>query len=421
MRRRLTAIDLPRSGAVALDYAARRTAQWVSKHFGSRKRDRAGNYISAPRSVSMPSSRSTRTRMGTGSAIRVVDENAQQYGRSSATYNRKRKISSSRLVQSAKESRYLRLQGLTTFGVGPGYVRCDLSSTAPASATVNWPLWLFDLKATNNVEDGTLRSGVVAWRLTTPSTASTSDAIFINNYNTWQNSDGTTGAASVWQPENYSASATGTSGLPHRKIFLDYVQGKFIFYGASARPVRWRVELISLKHEYLHPDFAITADPTSAADVNLLQERNMFWQYMVKPFTTTPINTQNPKYKKYYNVVRTIGDFILEPKLTTEPDLDIGVTAVEVPHMHQLNYFERMNCTCKYDWNDDSLAAWGTNSFQQNVGQTRAQVDFKDRVYLMIRALAPINNTLVGVNAADPNQDPTFDIVLRKKETFLNS
>lgn len=402
--------------------AAARTAQWVATHFGrGSKRNRAGDIIAAmPRS--MRSSRSTATGYGgPGSSIRVVDANAQQYGRSKATFSRRRKVSASRLVHSAKESRYLRLQGLTTFGVGPGYVRCDLSSTAPASATVNWPLWLFDLKATNNVEDGTLRSGVVAWRLTTPSTASTSNAIFINNYNQWQNSDGTVGATSVWQPENYSGSASGTSGIPHRKTFLDYVQGKFILYGCSARPVRWRLELIKLKHDYLHPDFAITTDPVAAADVDLVAERNMFWQYMTKPFTTTPINTQNPKYAKYYTTVRTLCDFVLEPKLTTEPDLDIGATAVEVPHMHQFNYFERMGVTCKYDWNDDALAAWGTNSFQQNIGQTRSTVSYRDRVYLMIRALAPINNVNVASTAADPNQDPTFDIVLRKKETFLNS
>lgn len=358
---------------------------------------------------------------GPGSVVRVVDENAQQYGRSKSSYNRRKKASANQLVHSAKEARWLRLQGVTTFGVGPGFVRCDLSSTAPASATVNWPLWLFDLKATNNFENGTARNGVVAWRLTTPSNAASSNAIFINNYNTWQNSDGTTGAASVWQFENLPASVTGTSGVPHRKTFLDYIQAKFIFYGASARPVRWRVELISLNEDYLHPDFAITTDPTSAADVDLVAERNMFWQYMVKPYVTSPINVQNSRYKKKFNVVRKIADFVLEPKLTTEPDLDIGATAVEVPHMHQLDYFERMGVTCKYDWNEDTLAGWGTNSFQQNIGQTAAQVAYKDRVYLMIRALAPINNTLVLPTQADPNQDPTFDIVLRKKEVFLNS
>lgn len=388
------------------------------------KRDYSGRVVATAGGMLLAAARNRFRSMGTQTTggnrtVSVVDANAQQYSRSGKSYNRRRKGFYRKLLRSQKEARYLRLQGITSFDTSGGYYLCNQASTNPANSTCLWPLYLIDYKATNNVNNGVDINGQVLWRLQTPSANSTANVSFVQP-RLQQSSQGANDVNSnVWQPENFYSQTGVSISYPHRRTLINYIQAKFMFYGTLTRPVRWRVEMIRLNRDWLHPDFEITTDVSTGAGMNVLLERNAFWQYMLKPFVETPLCIQDPKMANYYTKVKTLCDFVIEPKLNTEPAADIGESDVSFPHQRQFDYFERMDAVVKYDWDDTNVRDYNTLGYQVNTGENKGSVNYRSRVYIMIRALAPVNNT--SLTNQDLKIDPTFDMILRKKELTLQA
>lgn len=354
--------------------------------------------------------------------VTVVDQNAQQYAKSRLNLGkRKRKVLQKLLRDSICYTNW-RYQGLTTLDTAGGYFFCNTNAVTPATTKNLLPLHIVDLTNCPNYTAAGVISDNCHLRLTTSNNTSSATVSFEAPNAQAQGSGGTASGANAFIVER-SLNATNNSYFPGQMAMLDWVQLKLMLYGTLTRPVRWRVEVIQLKYDWLHPDFQLTTEVASL-NPKYTQERNGFWQYMIKPWITTPINAQQPGYKQMYKVVKTLVDTVIEPKLSTEPNAQAttwpstGGTAL--PHQREVNVFYRMQRKCRFDWNTDINVDEGvtTLSWGQNTGDVTTTVHPKARLYLIIRATCPVNNT-GALSSSNILTDPTFDILVRKKMVRL--
>lgn len=358
-----------------------------------------------------------------------VNEDATEWRRSKGSIGKfkrgQKKVNA--LVRANMNQMIWRFQTLSKIESGGGAQQLPLLQAGGAGTVINYPLVLYDLYALQNVYNGSTFNPIVGYKLAGISETAGANVYFTDLIG--QLPDGTsTGSPDYWQPESLSAANTFTQQSPLRSILTNWVQMKLLMYGTLTRATRFRVELIKLKKDYLHPDWwptGIEAEPIGpgASEGNVITQRNAFWQYMLMPYISTPLNVQDPMLHKQYKSVATICDVLVEPKLTTEPKTDAtdwptDSTGTAVPHMRQHDFFMKMDKVCKYDWNEGSVVGGGLTTYvpwQQSATQTvKTTVDPKQRVYLMIRALAPS----VGATFNVSNQ-PSFDILLRKKVTNI--
>lgn len=397
------------------------------------KRDRAGVPIHTPIGIGAGAAAAIRYFVGprnmprTRGPLQVTDANAQQYHRSKYKLGKKKRLSLQKLVRNNKSYSIYRYQGLTSLDTAGGYFPCN-TNQAGGTGPVLWPLHIFDLtNAPNLLFDGTSNnvvSDLMHFRAVTPGTDPTSNIVF-EATRASQNQDGTGVVPGVWLYEKAVGGPTVFNNVPEFGNVLEWVQFKLMLYGTLTRPVRWRVELIQLRYDWLHPDFFVrTSTDPGTLNPDYLQQRNAFWQYMLKPYTTTPLNTQATFNKGLYTVVKTLCDTIIEPKLSTEPNAQAttwpNTGGTPLPHQKELNVFYRMNRKVRYDWNDNDGVNMATSNlgWQQNLGECQTSVAPRARMYLMIRATAPVNNTGAQPSAAVLS-DPTFDIMIRKKHAKL--
>lgn len=370
----------------------------------------------------------TKTEDNPGPPGEVVDVNAQAWRRSKSRAGRF-KVSWSKLekklVSSAVQTQYWRLQGLQVFDTATatsgGYFNIN-STNAGLVNQFYYPLYLMDVTATPNVStNGVVVYPGVMWRLTVDDrTTTTGNYSFVGPANLQDKTgatytpgiNGTAENASQWQPENLPHITGIVPNYPGQRELLSWVQAKFLLYAPKNRPTRFLIQYVQLEDDWLCPDWTPGTGLDSSTYVG---ERNAFWNAMSKPWCNHPLNSQDPKLSKKLKVIRTVLDCVMEPKLTTEPAQDATTT---VGHMRTHVDFYKMNRKCVYDWND-SVQTYGDAvqmSYQQDKAINRSQVHPKARVFLMIRALSQYNNLTATL---DPRFEPSFDLVLRKKTVHI--
>lgn len=355
-----------------------------------------------------------------------VDAGQTQYAsRRPKSFGKKGRVPTKTLVEANRQSGLWRWQNLSPWDFATGALPINYSNSNAAAPIVRYPLYLFDLDSYPNNNQGTIYNPPVAWRLGAPTTAGSgagSQLYFSNVETKAQNGTGAV-TANQWYPENIPSGSGNASTIPNRRILQEYVQMRLMMYGTTKYATRYTVELIKLKDDWLHPDWwantagatAVT-DPVAAANatVSLINNRTAFWQMMLAPYISNPLNTQDPYLKKQYTTVRHVCTCTIEPKLTTEPN-------ATVPHMVRQDAFMRTNKVLKFDWDDTSLltsAATAGEGFQVVLGDTKDTTRPKTRLYLLIRAQCVVNSSKTD-GTIDPITDPSFDIFLRKKGTTL--
>lgn len=196
-----------------------------------------------------------------------------------------------------------------------------------------------------------------------------------------------------------------------RGDFLEWANIKMLMYGAVKRPTKFQIDVINIKRDYCHPDVSVIT--TQTGDAFQEQERNALWQAVIRPDLVNPILSQGLTTISRGIKFLKKTEFVLQEKLTNEQN-----TAF-TGHMKQVTLDLQLNRVQRYDWQNSLV---NTNVVIQgvynavNIVNNAALVAPAKRVYVMIRATAPYNNTAV----VDPTQSPSFDIVYRAKHTFVN-
>lgn len=189
---------------------------------------------------------------------------------------------------------------------------------------------------------------------------------------------------------------------------LKTVTAKFLFYGATGKPTKFSIDLISIYDDSLHPDTNISMTANSGENVSLWDGKSAFWTSMVRPMLWNPLImgdskvTSGHKYKVHQH-----SEFLLQEKLSNEPSSFSG-------HMKQVNYQLNLDKIQRYDWNNKFVTPPSSTEgvgIYPETNDLSTVVAPKRRLYLMIRAQSTFNTGA----SFDPSKSPSYDLVLRSK------
>lgn len=212
------------------------------------------------------------------------------------------------------------------------------------------------------------------------------------------------GNSSPWVLERSAAPTTSAATMPNASDLCKSINMKMLFYGATARPTKFAIDLIQIKEDYLHPDSTVTNAGTNGG-VNYQVQRSAFWQTLLRPYMYSPLVTGDNNAVKGRMKTLQHTEFLLQEKLTNEPTSFAG-------HMKQVNYQLNLNRIQRYDWQDQALATQagleGTN-LVTNIAQPASVVAPRSRLYVMIRGQATFNTA----TSQDTSKSGSFDLVMK--------
>jgi len=289
-----------------------------------------------------------------------------------------KKITANTIHNTLRINQYSQFAGTS----GANNLTCISPTTSTGPMTL--PCVLYDITSSPNMINGAAIVPSVRW-IPTLSTPLDTGVI------TWAND-------TLWTQEG-----ADTNGSAYTSIYagasetLDWVQAKMMFYAPLTVPCRFQIDIVQITDTRLIPQTGTVPDGTF---------HTSFWQAMLKRFIYSPLETGDPKYKKYLKVLHTTS-FILNPKETTDATNTV---------FRELNIFKRFNRTCKYDWQDQDKMNMLLNEGQINLdGAMSTYVHPRARIFVMVRAQAR-NGT-----AYSSNIHPSFDIMLRKRCSQFSS
>lgn len=229
-----------------------------------------------------------------------------------------------------------------------------------------------------------------------------------------QSNGGVTQNDGLWRVESISAPNISGGCVPGAKSILEWVDIRLILYGRAANYTKYVVELVQFDMD--HCSDAVRTLRTSSQGRN--QEE--FNEYLVKPYISNPILTNNTALRKYMKVLYH-KEINIQPK-------DADYSNVQ-PNAKEIRIFKWMNRLCRYNW--DIID--GTNNlpledmtWRQTQGTYRNTVHPKARIFLMIRAQSTLQSSDILAAGYTPhiatnteaNLYPTYDILIRTKHNI---
>jgi len=291
-----------------------------------------------------------------------------------------------RVVGAQIEKLRYNFQAVSQFGGTRGFFALDYS-TFPGPAYC--PCYVFDITGCVNNIGGTNVPGAAGYRL---AFSGPTDSGVVN-----------------WVDESYrwsveAGSHAGSTLLtPNGRSMLNWMSAKMMFYAPLQRPTKFSIELIQIHKTECCPFEEIPYGSTTPQRINA----TAFWQYMIKPYIFNPLDVLETSYRKYYRVIKRIT-FTMDPKETTE--------SVNT-RMKEVNFFQRFNRVCNYNWEQSDRVALEVDEPAVNLAVNKVTVTPRARIYLLIRALATKDSPDGGFNA---NRHPSFDIKLRTQHSSLS-
>lgn len=217
-----------------------------------------------------------------------------------------------------------------------------------------------------------------------------------------------------WFVEQSADRPVDVAMMTRESDLLKSVSAKFLFYGATAKPTKFTIDLISIYDDSLHPDANTPAVVSNGSEnVNLANGKSAFWTSMVRPCLWSPLvmgdakATSGRKYKVHQHT-----EFLLQEKLLNEPSSFAG-------HMKQVNYTINLDRIQRYDWNNKLLTGPPMTDLSAQVNPETNDLETvvtpKRRLYIMIRAQSTLNQSA----NPDPTKSPSYDLVLRSKHESI--
>lgn len=272
------------------------------------------------------------------------------------------------------------------FGVARG--KNELLNIWDGSNPYLVPCHLFDLTSTMNIQGSSITNSM-PWVAPRFSNANDTGVL------AWDKRVASEGQN--WALTQSARTNLAGDSYPGAECTLDWVQAKILCYCPSALVCKWTIQIVQFKDMRIVPDETVTPFTTA------------FWQSVVKAYAFSPLESGSVNYRKYMRVLHS-QSFIIEPK----EDSEVG----QLNHYRQINLFKRFGRNCRYDWGQSDPMNMNIEETQVNVGnQNLNTVHPRARIYLMIRA----QSQNVATGSFDISRHPSYDIVLRKKQTQLAS
>ena len=307
-----------------------------------------------------------------------------------------------KLAQLALEPQWFRVSGLTQYDTTNGFYPLRLLKQADGQQEL--PLHVWDLTAHPNYVNNAYLSPDVGFVATKFTTADTAEVRMLPIFVGSQNANGvTTQSNTVLRQENVFS----PSGQPAscRKSFHHWSHIKLNLYGVRKRATRYVVQLVMVKQEF--------ADFIDAAGTNLQKQKLI--DYLVRPFIWSNLNQSDPQTLSMIKIVKTY-EVIIDPITTDEYS-----GSSSVPHIQTVNWFVKHNRVRRYDWSRGAAASTDPGAIYDDEsaapGYLSTRVDPSNRLYLVLRALAP-EQRIAAINppaAVDPITEPSYDLVIRQK------
>lgn len=325
-----------------------------------------------------------------------VVASSAEYGMQSTRVRGSAKASVAKLAALSVMNRILRYQNVNgmnrvTGTAIPGALSL-INSAGGAAATSEVPMHLYNINSTNNVSGGTYEVGL---RTTFNDTGG---VVFTGI--SGQSAAGLSGQ-SRWGLESVSESTTFTSS---RHLLNQYVEMKFLLYGARAQPTVYYIDVVRFKDGYLDP----LEIPSNAQEV---QDRHGLYQELIRPLVWNPIlnNGARNMSSKYETLHRQ--RVYIAPALSTQVDA--------TPSSKMVKIFLPINKVYDYCYHNDGIVSdFDLSTTAAYAVQGNSTADYSDRpkarsrLWLIIRALNTTNTSTTSDNC------PSYDIVLRKKEVM---
>lgn len=323
-----------------------------------------------------------------------------------------RRITALSLARSAMSPIYYRVQGVSQYDTSTGYYPISQRTIASLNGmTYTSPLHLWEITAVCNIDGSAIfLQPQVGWGAGWTNNTGTGTVVF-NALNS-QNAAGIDIGYSMLQTENVASSSVYHGSSQFRNGFHCWTNIKLNLYGVRKRATRYLVQVVMFKDADATDPLINITTPVSTSVQQFEQKAIDMVDYLVKPFVYNNILLGDVQARQYIKVLKSY-DVTIDPIQTTEYG---GETAT--PHIQTVNIFMRHNKNRRFDWLDTGgqSAPTATANWEQNINGVQVRPNAKSRVYLMIRAMSPDNNTGgTFTSAANPIQEPSYDLIMRHK------
>lgn len=318
-----------------------------------------------------------------------------------------------KLLDSQRQRVVLRWSRVTRFDLPGAIPLLNNLNTIAAVNTQRVPVHVFDVSSFQNNGAGTITFAAPGASL-----AFSDSAAIVWEQLTGQDAGGLD--RTTWNPEDTPGTVSGGANNPLRRDIWNYINVRMNLYGTVQRPTKYKIQLVQFKQDHLVPSGAPAGNDLQTGTA-LYTEAQDFWTYMAKPYTFSNLNDQPPQHANQMKVLKA-WDFIINPPETTE-------TLSSTPHFKECNIFMRMNKLQRYDTQPKqplpTSQAYDRADYTQLNADVRPYVQPKDRVYLIIRALAAsgiataLTPTVNRVNLFDANYHPSYDIVMKTSHDII--
>jgi hypothetical protein len=277
----------------------------------------------------------------------------------------------------------------------PGQIPLRNFNLNGSATTIQLPLFLFDVTSWVNQQGSSQITQCPMWQLQSDVVGNLTFA----NYTT-----AASGSAPSWFIETCDAPTTSTGTNPNGRDLLKSMQLRFLFYGATSKPTRISLDVISIQDDYLHPDN--NASAVSLPNMNLATDKTAFWGSKIRPYLFNPVVLGDVRQAKGKCRIHKHHEFLIQEKLSTEPN------GSYTGHMHQVTMKLNLDRICDYRWNQGvvtSVAGLESAGVQTDTNDVQTCVCPRKRLYVMIRGQSTYNTG----GTDDPTKTPSFDLVAR--------
>jgi len=309
------------------------------------------------------------------------------------------------LTKANLERLVYRWNGVRAFS-GRGYYWMSNRPNTVDPVYRNYPLYLFDLSAVNNVANNTLiqPNPMVALR----QVAATGTMCF-EPVDTYTNAGiGATITTLATEISTVTGQGAGvTVPRPYSKSVLESANIQMNCWGAIAKATKYIISVVQFTDKDLVPVHSSIADDIASATLNvdIGDKRSDFYQSLIKPLTFNPISTTGGAFAKRMKVLKTMT-FNIAPHDTSDSDVDPSVKTVKLNlTLNKLLNFTETATKLDTAVNTADDADYAIQQGRQNI----AQVYPTSRVYLMIRA----SNYGVDSGVEANTVTPSFDLSIR--------
>lgn len=333
-------------------------------------------------------------------------KDSHRYGR----YKRKSLRNAYKLLEVSQQSFYHRFNYLSPWNSVSG--RFGMYNHLNTLSNVyTMPIWFAGLHAVTNFAGGTKIVPHCLWNCVRNSVLGTPPGAW--TLEAYSGTDNTNSLSLQYQVENTPNDRYGEfpDAAPNRRVIHKWSDIRLMLWGITVAPTKWEVSIVSFPDDEYNPFFGM-ANENLTGFTRQNQTCDALMDYLVAPYTTSPLNIQDPKLRSKIHFHHRVS-YVIQPQFTT--------AQVNNPtaNFKEVRLFQKWDKVLKLDWSDAQTMGdpQSTGFYEQNSGSTYTCPHYRARRYLMLRAIPvpPAGGGGPSGPAFSVARNPSFDLLIRNK------